>query len=114
MKDVDFWHDTIPVAPAALRPMGMASSPVFGKTFVFIPFSTIRCRSETFVFHCHILEHEDKGMMATIEVFDPAHPEKSRQGADAGKFLRTRGPNGRDTAFCGKPPKSYNDLASLY
>lgn len=24
-----------------------------------------------FMFHCHILEHEDKGMMATIEVFDP-------------------------------------------
>ena len=25
-----------------------------------------------FVFHCHILEHEDKGMMATVEVYDPA------------------------------------------
>lgn len=24
-----------------------------------------------FMFHCHILEHEDKGMMALIEVFDP-------------------------------------------
>lgn len=24
-----------------------------------------------FLFHCHILEHEDKGMMAQIEVFDP-------------------------------------------
>ena len=24
-----------------------------------------------FMFHCHILEHEDKGMMAQIEVFDP-------------------------------------------
>lgn len=24
-----------------------------------------------FMFHCHILEHEDKGMMATIEVYDP-------------------------------------------
>jgi hypothetical protein len=23
------------------------------------------------MFHCHILEHEDKGMMATIEVYDP-------------------------------------------
>ncbi|MTJ83046.1 MAG: multicopper oxidase domain-containing protein [Telmatospirillum sp.] len=25
-----------------------------------------------FVYHCHLLEHEDKGMMATIEVYDPA------------------------------------------
>ncbi len=24
-----------------------------------------------FMFHCHILEHEDKGMMAMIEVYDP-------------------------------------------
>jgi cytochrome oxidase Cu insertion factor (SCO1/SenC/PrrC family) len=24
-----------------------------------------------FVYHCHLLEHEDKGMMASIEVFDP-------------------------------------------
>ena len=23
-----------------------------------------------FVFHCHILEHEDKGMMNTIKVFE--------------------------------------------
>jgi hypothetical protein len=23
------------------------------------------------MYHCHILEHEDKGMMAQIEVFDP-------------------------------------------
>ena len=39
-----------------------------------------------FMFHCHILEHEDKGMMALIEVFDPAGgsmPEgmKSSDGA---------------------------------
>jgi FtsP/CotA-like multicopper oxidase with cupredoxin domain len=25
-----------------------------------------------FVFHCHVLKHEDKGMMANIEVYDPA------------------------------------------
>jgi FtsP/CotA-like multicopper oxidase with cupredoxin domain len=25
-----------------------------------------------FVYHCHVLWHEDKGMMATIEVYDPA------------------------------------------
>ncbi len=28
-----------------------------------------------FMYHCHILEHEDTGMMAQIEVFDPKHPK---------------------------------------
>jgi FtsP/CotA-like multicopper oxidase with cupredoxin domain len=27
-----------------------------------------------FVFHCHVLKHEDKGMMAQVEVFDPRPP----------------------------------------
>lgn len=27
-----------------------------------------------FMYHCHILEHEDTGMMAQIEIFDPKHP----------------------------------------
>jgi FtsP/CotA-like multicopper oxidase with cupredoxin domain len=27
-----------------------------------------------FMFHCHVLRHEDKGMMANIEVYDPAMP----------------------------------------
>jgi FtsP/CotA-like multicopper oxidase with cupredoxin domain len=32
----------------------------------------------TFVYHCHLLEHEDNGMMGTIRV-DPADPQPSRQ-----------------------------------
>jgi suppressor of ftsI len=31
-----------------------------------------------FVFHCHVLRHEDKGMMAQIEIFDP-RPADFRQ-----------------------------------
>ena len=27
-----------------------------------------------FMFHCHILRHEDHGMMANIEIYDPAPP----------------------------------------
>jgi hypothetical protein len=27
-----------------------------------------------FPFHCHLLSHEDKGMMATVEVTAPASP----------------------------------------
>ncbi len=29
----------------------------------------------TYVYHCHILEHEDRGMMATIQVYDPKQKE---------------------------------------
>ncbi len=44
--------------------------PIHGEVKVRIPFTdpTIIGR---FMFHCHILEHEDKGMMAQIEVYDP-------------------------------------------
>ena len=28
-----------------------------------------------FMYHCHIIEHEDAGMMAQIEVYDPDHPK---------------------------------------
>jgi hypothetical protein len=28
-------------------------------------------RNARFVYHCHILEHEDNGMMAAITVIDP-------------------------------------------
>ncbi len=30
-----------------------------------------------FMYHCHVLEHEDRGMMAQIEVYDPRHPTGS-------------------------------------
>ena len=29
-----------------------------------------------FMYHCHVLEHEDRGMMAQIEVYDPRHPKQ--------------------------------------
>ena len=29
-----------------------------------------------FMYHCHIIEHEDGGMMAQIKVIDPKHPHK--------------------------------------
>ena len=40
-----------------------------------------------FMYHCHILEHEDKGMMSQIEVYDPKTgpmPEGMQMSADAG------------------------------
>ena len=44
--------------------------PVHGEVKIRLAFTdpTIIGR---FMFHCHILEHEDKGMMAQIEVYDP-------------------------------------------
>ncbi len=41
-----------------------------------------------FMYHCHILEHEDKGMMSQIEVYDPKTgpmPEGMHMSSDAGK-----------------------------
>ncbi len=29
-----------------------------------------------FMYYCHVLEHEDRGMMAQIEVYDPRHPKQ--------------------------------------
>jgi FtsP/CotA-like multicopper oxidase with cupredoxin domain len=69
--NVDVWHDTIPVPPASLDNSGNVVAP--GRVFVTIPFHA-REQIGFFVFHCHILEHEDGGMMAVVQVFDPAHP----------------------------------------
>ncbi|HTI66037.1 MAG TPA: multicopper oxidase family protein [Caulobacteraceae bacterium] len=46
------------------------SVPIHGEMKIRLAFTdpTIVGR---FMFHCHILEHEDKGMMAQIEVYDP-------------------------------------------
>ena len=44
--------------------------PVRGEVKILIPF-TNPIIVGTFVYHCHIIEHEDGGMMASIEVYDP-------------------------------------------
>ena len=72
--NVDVWHDTIPVPPAALDANNSVITP--GRLFVTIPFHA-REQIGFFVFHCHILEHEDGGMMAVVQVFDPADPSKN-------------------------------------
>jgi FtsP/CotA-like multicopper oxidase with cupredoxin domain len=52
------WHDTIPVPPSG--------DPVY----VVMSFDASQ-QVGRFVFHCHILKHEDAGLMAPIEVWDP-------------------------------------------
>ncbi len=44
--------------------------PIHGEVKMRIAFTDPKIVGR-FMFHCHILEHEDKGMMAQIEVFDP-------------------------------------------
>ena len=44
-----------------------------GRVSIIISF-TKQSQVGRFVFHCHILEHEDGGMMQNIVVFDPANP----------------------------------------
>ncbi len=61
---VDVWHDTIPVPPRS------ADGATPGRVFVSIPFKA-PAQIGRFVFHCHILEHEDGGMMAPVEVLHP-------------------------------------------
>jgi FtsP/CotA-like multicopper oxidase with cupredoxin domain len=67
----DLWHDTFPVPPR--------KGDVYGRVFVFIPFEAEE-QVGRFVFHCHILEHEDHGMMAAMEVVRET-PEKDEQSA---------------------------------
>jgi FtsP/CotA-like multicopper oxidase with cupredoxin domain len=54
------WHDTLPV------PLADNNGHV-GKIFVVINFKATE-QLGRYVFRCHILEHEDKGMMDAIEV----------------------------------------------
>ena len=62
-QDKEFvgYQDTVDVAPG-------------GTTTIIIPF-TNPTQVGRFVFHCHILEHEDGGMMQNIVVYDPANPD---------------------------------------
>jgi FtsP/CotA-like multicopper oxidase with cupredoxin domain len=48
------WHDTIPVPP--------------GQVFIIMSFDD-PLQVGRYVYHCHILKHEDKGLMAPIEVW---------------------------------------------
>jgi FtsP/CotA-like multicopper oxidase with cupredoxin domain len=55
----------VPQAPDDHR--DIVDVPIGGEVKVIIPF-THPVIVGRFVYHCHILSHEDKGMMATIEV----------------------------------------------
>jgi len=46
--------------------------PERGEVKIIIPFTESIILGK-FVYHCHVLEHEDKGMMGVIQVYDPHH-----------------------------------------
>jgi FtsP/CotA-like multicopper oxidase with cupredoxin domain len=52
--DLYIWHDTIPIEGKK-------------RVFIIINFDAEE-QIGRFVFHCHILEHEDSGLMAPVEV----------------------------------------------
>jgi FtsP/CotA-like multicopper oxidase with cupredoxin domain len=109
---VNIWHDTLLVPPAEFEKdgkgqvikdeKGQPKLKAPGRIFVYIPFKDEH-QVGVYVFHCHILEHEDGGMMATIEVYDPADPDANGKAAR----YSPRGGDGRSklAAYCGAPPK---------
>ncbi len=62
------YQDTVLVPPADSNPMVG-----YGEVQVIIPFTNPLITGK-FVFHCHILTHEDRGMMAIVEVVATAQP----------------------------------------
>ena len=90
---VNAWHDVLPVPPAALKADGSVKTP--GRTFVTIPFYA-RQQVGNFVYHCHILEHEDGGMMAVVQTYDPWQLAANDQATDFASLIRG--------SLCGLPP----------
>lgn len=55
--------------------------PERGSVTIRIPFTDPKIVGR-FMYHCHVLKHEDKGMMANIEVYDPKSEADSRNAAE--------------------------------
>jgi suppressor of ftsI len=53
--------------------------PERGAVKIILPFTNPSIVGQ-FVYHCHVVKHEDMGMMAHIEVYDPDHPAPSANG----------------------------------
>jgi len=94
------WHDSLPVAPYSLP--DAAGARVEGTTTLYIPFFAAE-QEGLYPVHCHILEHEDKGMMAAIMVLPGMAPTRAAAVAapdDAALLAALLDPNGRLPATC--------------
>ncbi len=107
------WHDSLPVAPYSLP--DEAGTRVDGTTALYMPFFAPE-QEGLYPVHCHILEHEDKGMMAAIMVLPgmvspaarsaaeyPAALSAVRPTDDAAVLAALLDPNGRLPANCVAP-----------
>jgi len=66
-----------------------------------------------FVYHCHVLRHEDAGMMANIVVYDPRHPDRLPVPPDAPRFSLWRWLTGQaqPTGYICRPGQRPQPLA---
>ena len=60
---------------------------VYKDTVEVAPQETVRLKvyfqnTGVFMYHCHIIEHEDAGMMAQIQIVDPKDPDKTYELMD--------------------------------
>ncbi len=83
VTNVDVYHDTFPLPPYG------------GRVFVTVPFFAPE-QVGNFVYHCHILSHEDAGMMAVLQVYDPAQVASADQPSRFASLVQG--------AMCGLPP----------
>lgn len=69
-------HDSVPIPRGSDNCDGSIDKAdcAPGRITVRIPFNR-KEQVGTFVYHCHILEHEDRGMMGLVQVIDPDAPE---------------------------------------
>jgi FtsP/CotA-like multicopper oxidase with cupredoxin domain len=86
------WHDSLPIAPRA--------GSVPGRTFIYLPFAA-EVQEGLYPVHCHILEHEDKGMIAAVRVLPPAPAGRAASTPDGDAILAALlDPEGRLPATC--------------
>ncbi|MDB5377155.1 MAG: hypothetical protein JWR00_1601 [Rubritepida sp.] len=92
VASVLIWHDSLPIA--------IRAGDVPGRTFVYLPFAA-EVQEGLYPVHCHILEHEDKGMIAAVRVLPPATAGHARAGTDDASVLAALlDPDGRLPANC--------------
>jgi len=63
------WYDTVAIPAAKSTKDGLVPGVVKIRSR-FVDFDGM------FVLHCHILDHEDRGMMQEVDIIDPKHPNQ--------------------------------------
>lgn len=93
------WHDNFPINPG-------------GWILLRVRFDQPE-QAGRYMYHCHILEHEDKGMMAMIQVVDTARRPSQAQAAQRFPGAGSRAP-GLSDAQASRPAGSPGDAFARY